>query len=245
MKSPKDKVRYSQWRINNPDKVREQRRRFRARKSGKLEPFVKPEPLTEDQKRARDLERKKRDYLKRKARLAADPEYAADYYAKEKARADKRYERLCADPVALAAKREKERERKREFSNGPRAPAMSKSQYLAHRREQNRLKLRRERGLPDDYVFPKSQPRISKTGEKLPAKPKPQGRKQRLNAERARRAAEVQAAKAQQPAPAAPIICHDPPELQALFKKASKGEPVRPLPPWHKKKTAFQIRGWV
>ncbi len=163
---------------------------------------------------------------------------------KDKVRAERRYEKLCADPVALAAKREKERERKRALSNGPRASAMLKSEYLAHRREQARLKLRRERGLPDDYVFPKSQPRISKTGKKLPAKPKPPSSKQRLKAERARRAAEVAAAKARQTAPAEQVICPDPPELQALFKKASKGEPARPLPPWHKKKTAYQIRGW-
>lgn len=245
MKSPKDKLRYSQWRINNPDKVSEQRRRRSQRKAGKLEPWVKPEPLTDEQKRARDIERKKRDYLKRKARLAADPEYAANFYAKEKARAERRYERLCADPVALAAKREKERERKRALVTNPKKPAMSKSEYLAHRREQNRLKLRRERGLPDDYVFPKSQPRVSKTGEKLPAKSKPQTRKQRLSAERARRAAEVAAAKARQPAPAEPVICPDPPELQALFAKASKGEPVRPHNPYAKKRSVFQIRGWI
>lgn len=235
------------WRIENPDKVLEQRLRRQARKRGELEPWIKPEPLTAEETRARDLERKKRHYQKRKERLASDPEYAAAYYAKEAARAAKRYARLRADPVALAAQREKERERKRAAgkNTNPRKPAMPRDEYLARRRDKRRLELRRERGLPDDYVFPKSPPRISKTGEKLPAKPKAISREKRLKAERARRAAEVEAAKAIQSPKPEPAVSPDPPELIALFKKASKGEPPTPHSRYVKKRSAFQLRGWI
>lgn len=228
------------WRQKNPEKERA-RKAAQRRAAG-----IKPAPplLSPEQRRERDRLRSETN-RRAKGIMPRPPKKSVE---ERKAVAKAYYELHKAERNEASRVRKLKASQAERLAKGlpiERKPAMTKEESNARRREKYRLKLRRARGLPDDYVFPKCPPRFSKTGEKLPTKPKAQSRKQKLSAERARRAAEVEAAKARQPAPAAPIICPDPPALVALFKKASKGEPARPLPPWHKKKTAFQIRGWV
>lgn len=123
---------------------------------------------------------------------------------------------------------------------------LTKEEVAARKAEAQRIKYRRERGLPDDYVFPHSPARKAKNGDAIQSKSRGAGKKEtRLSLERAKRSAEVAAAMARQAPAPEPIVCPDPPELQALFKKASKGEPARPHNPYVKKRSAYQIRGWI
>jgi len=40
-----------------------------------------------------------------------------------------------------------------------------------------------------------------------------------------------------------PAPCPDPPALQELFRKASKGEPPRPFPAAGRRRSVFYLRG--
>lgn len=162
-------------------------------------------------------------HRKRKERMAADPEYAEKIKAQSLARALAHYDRKLAaqgkPPVV-------------------RQPKMSDEERKRRNTELKRRSYRVKHGIPLDAPFGYRKPKDK------PAAPKVSARDQ----ERIRRAAEIEAAKAaaaRNPIPPAPTICPDPPELQALFAKASKGEPPRPLVHHSKKRTAFQIRGWV
>lgn len=212
MKTEKEKERYRQWRKENPEKVAAQRARYKARKSGQLESWVKPEKPTAEQIRARNIERQKSKYLKRKERLASDPEFAAAYRAKERARAVARYAKVISDPAIQAAKNEKERIRRAEKQR-LKAEVAAKPQRTKMTPEERRLRRRFQQNEYD-----------RKKREKL----------------RAERSAEVSAAIAKNP-PKTPVFCPDPPELQALFAKASKGQ--RPIDPYYGKKMgAFTAR---
>lgn len=219
MKSPKDKERYRQWRIDNPDKIAAQRARRAARRRGELAPWVKPPPPTPEQSRAREIERQKRNYQKRIKRLASDPEYAAAYRAYHRARAAKRYAKTIGDPAAHAEKLEKERIRRAE-----------------------KRKLNAERAAIQKPQRAKMTPEERRKRRQAQQKEYDRIRRGKL---RAARASEVAAAIANQPPPPPPVVCPDPPELQALFKKASKG-----LPPMErytgKKLGAFTARAkWI
>jgi hypothetical protein len=223
MKSERDKQRYREWRQNNPDKVREQRKRRYARSIGLLPPYEKPAPLTDEQLREKAIAKKKLEYQRRKERLATDPEYAEKFRAKERARGARRYAKLLADPEKRAQKLEQERIRNRIKKGIPLdAPVMTKGltaeQRAERHAEKERLKAERAAARP---------PR--KTPEERKARrhewQKEYDRKKRDLA-RARRAAEVANDMARYPSSFEPKkVCPDPPELQALFKKASKGEP--------------------
>lgn len=233
------------WRQKNPEK--ERARKAAQRRAAGIKPA--PPPLSPEQKRER--ERLRAENTRRsKGIMPRPPKKTAE---ERKAVAKAYYEANKAQrSEASRIRKLKARQAERLAKGLPieRKPAMTKEESKARRREQYRLRLRRSRGLPDYYVFQKCPPRFSRTGEKLPTKPKAQSSKQKLSAERKRRAAEVEAAKAKaaivkQSLTVQPPVCPDPPELVALFQKASKGEPPRPHNPHAKKRTAYQIRGWV
>lgn len=225
MKSEKDKERYRKWRAENQDKVREQRKRRWARKKGLLEPYVKPEPLSEEEAKARHIDRMKKHHQRRKERLATDPEYAKRHCEAEVARYKRRYERLKADPEAYRLKLEIERNRRRVKKGIPlEAPVLSyrltDEERAARKAEKEQLKA--ERAAARAAIPPKM------TREERLARRRWQQNeryRKKRDLERARRAAEVENDKANYPQRVTPPqVCPDPPELQALFAKASKGE---------------------
>lgn len=243
MKSEKDKERYRRWRQENPDKVREQRKRRWARKTGVLPPYEKPAPLTAEQLQEKSLAKKKLEYQRRKERLATDPEYAEKFRAKERERGVRRYARLLADPEKRAQKLEQERIRNRIKKGIPLdAPVMTRGltdeQRAERKAEKERLKAERAAARP-----PKMTPEERKARRRVWQK---EYDKKKRDLARARRAAEVAEAMARYPSSQPhKIIVNDPPELAALFKKASKGE--RPFERFTGKKMgAFTARAkWI
>jgi hypothetical protein len=234
LKSEKDKERYRRWRLENPDKVREQRKRRWARKIGVLPPYEKPAPLTEEEVHARHIQRMKDHHQRRKDRMAADTEYASRIREQELARHRRRYEQLKADPVAYQAKLEAERNRRRLL----RGNRLTDEQRAERKAEKERLKAERAAARP-----PKMTPEERKARRREWQK---EYDKKKRDLARARRAAEVAEAMSRYPSILDPLkVCADPPELQALFKKASKGE--RPFERFTGKKMgAFTARAkWI
>lgn len=247
-KSEKDKERARLWRLNNPDKVRAQQERRLLRAHGLLEPFTPPESKPAEQIKSEQAERMKRFHSRRQERLATDPEFAAAYRAKARETDRLRYQARKADPEAHAA-------------------------WLAYKRENGRIRRRLKRGLPPDAplhchrLTDEERARRKAEWERIKAeraanrpprvKLTDAERKERKNAaqrakyqakrdaERQKRGAEVATAKAMQPKPQPPKACPDPPALQALFAKASKGQ--RPMDPYYGKKLgAFTARAkWI
>lgn len=114
-------------------------------------------------------------------------------------------------------------------SRNPRNQAMPAEERRRRNTEIKRNAYRRKHGIPLDAPIGFIRP-------KAPTKPK------NLDNERARRSAEVYAAQLAGHAPAPKPVCHDPPELQELFRKASKGEPPRPIPIGVRKRSVFDLR---
>jgi len=243
MKSQSDKDRAKRWRLENPDKVRAQRERRQARVKGELAPYD-PQRPTPEQTAARRKEDHRRFYAKHRERMASDPDYAEKFKANERLKYQRKREQMQSDPAALEAYRTKKRNEKRLAAGIPLdKPVMLNKIPEAdrHARKLQRDKQSRDRKRAA-YRIANGIPLDAPVRVRKPKKPK---RPTRLQVERAKRSAEVAAAKAINVQPAEPVVCPDPPELQALFKKASRGEPARPHNPYVKKRTAFQIRGWV
>jgi hypothetical protein len=243
MKSEKDKERYRRWRAENQDKVREQRKRRWARKTGLLPAYVAPEPLSAEETQARHIERMKKHHQRRKERMASDPEYAKRIREQELARHRRRYDQLKADPVAYQAKLDAERNRRRVKKGIPLdAPVMGNrltaEQRAERKAEKERLKAERAAARPPKMTLEERKARRRVWQKEYD--------KKKRDLARARRAAEVAEAMARYPSSQSPkIIVNDPPELAALFKKASKGE--RPFERFTGKKMgAFTARAkWI
>lgn len=200
--------RHARWRLDNPDKVRNQRERRKKRLKGLLPPFERPPAKTPEETRAKRISRMKRYHEKRRKRMKEDPQLA------EKLKDQARNRRLKNKPASVRTK-------------------MPKEERARRNRESKRRWYRLKHGIPLDAPVGYRKP-------KAPPKPKA------IDQERARRAAEVEAAKALaalvKPEPQK-AICPDPPELQELFRKASKGEPPRPFPAAGRKRSVFHLRG--
>lgn len=246
-KSERAKQRAKEWRAENPDLVRKQAERKRLRAKGLLPPYVPTPKKSNEQILKEQAARMKDFHSRRRERIATDPEFAAAYRAKANASDKLRYERRKADPEAYTAWLAHKRHKK--FINyrikhgipldAPHRLKITEEERAARAEEQLRLKAERAAANPAKQRLSEDERK-----ERLRATKRAYKKKSR-DAERARRAAEVEAAKANQPPPAPPTVCPDPPELQALFRKASKGEPPTPHNPYVKKRSAFQIRGWI
>lgn len=242
MRSEQAKERYRRWREENHDKVRAQRQRRHLRKKGLLPPWEKPVKLSEEETRQRNIERLKVYRQNRKEQLASNPEYAAELLRRQKERDRARYERLKANPEALEAARLKERNRKRLKRGIPLdAPVMPYrlTDEERERRKAEKERLKAERAAARAAKPPKMTPEERKERRRLQQMERD---KKKRDLERQKRAAEVANAMASYPTSATPPkVCPDPPELQALFAKASKGQP-----PMHnytgKKMGAFTAR---
>jgi hypothetical protein len=70
-----NRLRAARWRANNPEKAKAQRARLRARLRGEDIPYVKPNTTPIEVQREHHKRRMKEWHLKRKAKMAADPEY--------------------------------------------------------------------------------------------------------------------------------------------------------------------------
>lgn len=229
------------WRKNNPDKVRAQRERANARRRGELAPFA-PKQISEEEKKRRSREKYLRSRERIKQRKENDPEYKKSENAASKARSQKWYEKLRANPEAhaqwLKEKRDKKRIQKGIPLDKPVKPQrLTDEERIKRQKEQQqrskekrRNKYRLAHGIPlDAPLRTVSAPRVKK-----------------IDQERARRAAEIQKAKSLKLAQPKPLICPDPPELQALFRKASKGDPVQPYDPTAKRITGILAKQrWV
>lgn len=226
METDKPMDRHQRWRKENPEKVKAQQLRKRLRAKGLLDPFNKPPKLTEEENRQRNIERLKIYRANRKAKMDADPDYAEEMKRRANERAKARYQLLYADPAALEARRLKERNRKRLKRGIPLdAPVMpyrlTDEQRAIRLAEKERLKAERAAN------------RVARSSKLTPEERKERRRlqqrerdKKKRDLERQKRAAEVANAMASYPTSAPPPkVCPDPPELQALFAKASKGQP--------------------
>lgn len=228
METEKPIDRHQRWRKANPEKVKAQQARKRLRAKGLLEPFNKPPKLTEEETRQRNIERLKLYRANRKAKMDADPEYAEEMKRRANERAKARYQLLFADPDALEARRLKERNRKRLKRGIPLdAPVMP---YRLTDEDRARRKADKDR-LNAERAANRAvrQPKLTREErlERRRASALERYHKKR-DLERQKRAAEVAEAMARYPERVTPPqVCPDPPELQALFAKASKGE--RPM----------------
>lgn len=226
METDKPMDRHQRWREENHDKVRAQRQRRHLRKKGLLPPWEKPVKLSEEETRQRNKERLKEYHAKRKARMATDPVYAAEMKRIDNERAKARYERLRNNQEALEAWRLRERNRKRLKRGIPLdAPVMpyrlTDEQRAQRQAEKERLKL--ERAATRAARSPKLTPEERKERRRQQQR---EYDKKKRDLARQKRAAEVANAMASYPTSAPPPkVCPDPPELQALFAKASKGQP--------------------
>jgi len=276
--------RHKRWRLENPDKVRAQRERRKARQRGDAPPYVKPPKTPEEDQREKQRNRTRCWYLAKRAKMAKDPEFAEKHRAAERARAMRHLEKLRADPEAYAAYLKKLRDRKRAEKgiplDAPVKPArLSDEERTARKRaraaasrEQKRKAYRLAHGIPIDA--PVKAARLSDEeraerkraraaanreqkrrsyrlahGIQLDAPPrnvvnKREAEKRRKAKERADRSAMIAEIMARPVVKESltTAVCPDPPELQELFRKAAKGDPVRPI---HrgKKKSVFQLRG--
>ena len=87
-------TRYQRWRLDNPDKVRDQRDRRKARLRGDAPPYVPPPKTPEDELREKQRKRTRSWYLAKRAKMARDPEFAEKHRAAERARAMRHLEKL-------------------------------------------------------------------------------------------------------------------------------------------------------
>lgn len=231
-KSERAKQRAKEWRAENPDKCREQQLRKRLRAKGLLEPYVPPVKKSEEEVKKEQAARMKEFHKRRKERLETDPEYAAKYRAKARLKDKLRYEARKADPEAYKAWLEGKRQAKfirYRLKHGIPldAPVQKKitdeekARRLAEK-EQRKAERAAEREANRVARPPKLTPEERELRRR--AKRAEYDRKKRDLA-RARRAVEVANDKAGYPSSCTtPKVCPDPPELQALFAKASKGE---------------------
>lgn len=237
--------RHARWRIANPEKVREQRKRYKSRLRGELPPFEKPPLKTEEEKLEAKRERMRRWHKSRRERMENDPEYAEKIKQASLARANRYFEKLKSDPVAYEAWLEKKRIQKRREKGIPldlparprrltdEQRAESKKREAIANRERKRRAYRIKHGIPLDAPIQST----------FRGKPKKKVSEKFERANRSAMIAEIMAR---------PIVkgsltlavCPDPPELQALFRRAAKGEPVRPYDARVKKKSVFTLRGY-
>ena len=180
---------------------------------------------------------------KRQERIKNDPEYAEKIRRQSRARSFAYWERLKADPVAYAAycdmKKHKARSEVRKRLGLPEntPPLRGKAMTAEERRKRNaeiqRKAYRLKHGIPLDAPI-----------NYRAKRPRPWPKK--IERERAKRAAEVEAAKSlvlvKQSLTTEKPICPDPPELQELFRRASKGQPPRPVPIGVRKRSVFDLR---
>lgn len=235
--------RHKRWRLENPDKVRAQRERYKARQRGDAPPYVKPPKTPEEDQREKQRNRTRCWYLAKRAKMAKDPEFAEKHRAAERARAMRHLEKLRANPEAYAAYLKQLRDRKRAEKgiplDAPVKPVRLSDEERAERRraraaanrEQKRRAYRLAHGIPLDA--PPRNVVNKREAEKR--------RKAKERADRSAMIAEIMAHPVVKES-LTPANCPDPPELQELFRKAAKGDPVRPI---HrgKRKSVFQLRG--
>ena len=237
-------TRYQKWRLANPDKVRAQRQRKKARERGELPAYVPPPKKPEEELREKQRTRMTRWHKSKLAKMAKDPEYAKKERDASRIRARRYFEKLRADPVAYAAMLEKKRNQKRLAKGIPLDAPVRKSRLTdeereesnrrraAANRERKRIKYRLENGLPVDAP-----------GRKVAKKKEAEKRsKAKERADRSAMIAEIMARPVVKES-LTPALSPDPPALQELFRKAAKGEPVRPVKVHAKKRSVFQLRG--
>lgn len=232
--------RHQRWRLANPEKAKAQQERKRLRAKGLLPPYEKPP--TPDSREHRKAYM--RDWHKaRQERIKNDPEYAEKIRLQARARAAAHWERIKADPIAHAAycemKKHKARGEVRKRLGLPEdAPPLRRAAMTPEERRKRNAEIKRRA-----YRLKRNIPLDAPVGYRKPkAPPKPKA----IDQERAKRAAEIEAAKAaavvKQSLTTNPV-CPDPPELQELFRRASKGEAPRPFPASGRKRSVFYLRG--
>ena len=234
--------RQKRWALENPDKVRAQQERKRLRAKGLLPPYERP-PAPD---RTEDRKAYMREWHKKRLnRMETDPQYAEKIREQSRARAMTHWDKIKADPVKHAAHLEKQRMKKRAkvrerlgldidtpvLRRTPMPPEERRRRNVEAKRKAYRLK----HGIPlDAPVGFRPIKEISNIRS--------------IDKERAKRAAEVEAAKARaalvkKSQPTAPVSV-DPPELQEFFRRSSKGEAPRPYRPSDRKRGAFWLRGY-
>lgn len=228
-KTEKDKERARLWRLNNPEKVRAQQERRLLRAHGLLEPYTPPPKKPEEQVKLEQAARMKEYHTRRQELLATDPEFAAKYRAKARLKDKERYDRRKADPEAykiwLECKRRQKFTRYR-LAHGipldaPHRLKITDEERARRQAEKEQRKAEREaiRAAKPPKIMPEE--RLERRKAK-----RVEYDKKRRDLERVKRAAEVANDKANYPIKVTPPkVCPDPPELQALFAKASKGQP--------------------
>lgn len=238
-----DRARATRWRLANPDKRKAQLERWKAR--------VKLGLTTDNSRKTIDeiIEtrrvRMQRYNERRKERLASDPAYRAEYNAKKAAQQRAAYARKNAKQVPGAtyitkAERSRIAAEKREARQ---ATLLAKSEAKAI---QQALKAQEKASR----IETAEQERIRKAREAERRRKRREAAAAKRLAERIQKSVEIEAAKQLQAEKRAaekkPVICPDPPELVALFKKASKGLPPQGVPIGVKvrKKSVFSLRGY-
>lgn len=233
--------RHQRWRLANPEKAKAQQERKRLRAKGLIPPYEKPPtPDSREHRKAymRDW------HNKRQERIKNDPGYAEKIRLQARARAAAHWERIKADPIAHAAYCEMKKHKKRgkvrkrlglpEDAPPLRRAAMTPDERRKRNAEIKRRAYRLKRGIPLDAPI-----------NYRAKRPRPWPKK--IERERAKRAAEIEAAKSlavvKQSLTTEKPVCPDPLELQELFRRASKGEPPRPFPAAGRKRSVFYLRG--
>jgi hypothetical protein len=167
-----DRAEYTRlWRENNPDKVKAQRERYKARIRGEDVPYLAKQRKSLEEQQEYHKNRHRLHHERVKKRLAEDPEYAAAYRAKSNERSHKRYRRLKGLPEDAVLR-----------CGGPRLSEEEKAAREARKAEEKAIKLaERERQ------------KLIRAQEKKAAKES--ARKARVEKIRRKRAEEVAAAK--------------------------------------------------
>lgn len=256
--------RHKRWRLANPDRIREQRERRKARLRGELPPYT-PARMSDEERRESKLNSLRRYHAAVRAKKLADPEYAEKVRAEQNLRSRQRYEKIKQDPVLYAAYLERNRNVKRKKSgialDAPVKPFRLSDEERAERKRSRRAaereKKRRVYGLAlgnklDAPVKPArlsdEQRAVREKRQATAARPRKSATKKASTKKaeeiaRAKRSAMIAEIMSRPAKPAAaPIVCPDPPELQALFAKAAKGEPVRPYDP-KVRRSIYRLRG--
>lgn len=165
-----NRLRAARWREKNPEKKAEQGRRYRARLAGEEIPYLKPQTVPLEVQRAKKAALAKRWNERRKELIRTDPEYRAKILATKK-RSYRRARGLPEDAV-LSMGRNSDPQKAARIEAARAAKRAAKDAKMAARKQE------------------REEARKLKAREKAIAK---------LALERARRAAEVEAAKAIQP----------------------------------------------
>lgn len=229
-----NRAKNARWRAKNPEKVAALNKRANELKRAKRAAFLAANPPPTPEERAARAKEKQREYNRRYRQANRDKmrENSKIYWETHK-----------NDPVFRARSIERKRKYYR-LKHGlpPDAPVShrgrkyaTEEERLAARRESKRLAAARKRAA------------VSAEKKQRPAEDP---------AKRAQRAAEQRAAKARAEKRAAPMVrtkkqapapvnTNDPPELVELFRKASKGEPLRPYNPKGRKVSVFAFRGSI